>query len=373
MRHALAVSAMAATVLACGKEKHEAGPGIPVRLSVVQEAGGPGGVRYSASVEPRAQVDVAFKANGYVESIRQVRGADGRMRNLQQGDNVSAGMVLAQIRDQEYRDQLHRAEANLAKARATLQKGTEDFRRASNLKETNSITGTDYDSAREEYESALAAVEAARAQVDEAKINLSYTRLAAPMGGVILQRKIEVGSLVGPGTTAFVLADVTSVKVVFGLPDVMLGSVALGRKIGVSTVSIPGKTFMGTVTAIAPSADQSTRVSQVEVTVPNDKGELRDGMIASLEVPGGPPGPGTVSAAVAVPLAAVVPGKDSSGYAVYVVADSGGGSVARLRPVELGQVAGTSIVVTSGLASGDRVIVSGATLVRDGAAVRPLP
>ncbi len=373
MRRALAMSVLATTVLACGKGKDEAHPGIPVRLNVVQEAGGPGGIRYSASVEPRAQVDVAFKANGYVDAIRQVRGADGHIRNLQQGDKVSAGMLLAQIRDQEYRDQLQRAEANFAKARATLQKGTEDFRRASNLKETNSITGTDYDSAREEYESALAAVEAAKAQVNEAKINLGYTRLEAPMGGVILQRKIEVGTLVGPGSTAFVLADVTSVKVVFGLPDVMLGSVALGGKIGVSTASIPGRTFMGTVTAIAPSADQSTRVSQVEVTVPNAGGELRDGMIASLEVPGGAAGPGSVSATVAVPLAAVVPGRDSGGYAVYVVADSGGGSVARYRPVELGQVAGTSIVVTSGLATGVRVIVSGATLVRDGAAVRPLP
>lgn len=373
MRRALAVSVMAGMALACGKGKDEPQPGIPVRLHVVQAAGGPGGIRYSASVEPRAQVDVAFKANGYVDGIRQVRGADGQVRNLQQGDKVSAGMLLAQVRDQEYRDQLQRAEANLAKARATLQKGTEDFRRATNLKETNSITGTDYDSAREEYESGLAAVEAGKAQVNEARTNLAYTRLEAPMGGVILQRKIEIGTLVGPGTTAFVLADVTSVKVVFGLPDVMLGSVALGRKIGVSTASIPGRTFMGTVTAIAPSADQSTRVSQVEVTVPNAAGELRDGMIASLEVPGGAAGPGVVSAVVAVPLAAVVPGRDSSGYAVYVVADSGGGSIARLRTVELGQVAGTSIVVTSGLASGDRVIVSGATLARDGAPVRPLP
>lgn len=362
---------VAGGVLACGRDTIPAREGPPVRVQEVQQAGGPGGIRYSANVEPKTQVEVAFKSNGYIAAIRQVRGADGRMRNLQQGDVVTAGTVLARVRDAEFRDQLQRAEANLARANAQLQKATDDFRRATNLKAANSITGTDYDSAREQYESAMANVEAGKAQVGEARITLADATITAPMNGVILQRNIEVGTLVGPGTKAFTIADVGSVRVVFGVPDVMLGTVALGRTIGVSTASLPGQVFTGTVTAISPSADLSTRVSQVEVTVPNPRGELRDGMIASLEVAG--TGTEGIAGTVAIPLSAVVEGKSPGSYAVFVTSDSGGASIARMRPVELGQVAGSSIVVTSGLGAGDRVIVTGATLVQDGEAVRPLP
>lgn len=375
MGRVAAIAAFAPFVAAaCGGTDVREPAGIPVRVQEVRVAGGAGGVRYSANVVPRAQVDVAFKANGYVDGIRQVRGADGRTRDLQQGDAVTSGVTLAHIRDEEYRNGVQRADANLARAQASFDKANEDFKRATALQATNSITGTNYDSAKEEYESAKAAVDAAKAQLGDAKISLSYTTLVAPMNGVILQRKIEVGTLVGPGSVGFVLADVSSVKVVFGVPDVMLSTVELGRKIGIATASLPGKSFTGTVTAVSPSADQSTRVSEIEVTVPNPQGELRDGMVASLEVPGAvSPAAAARAQAMAVPLAAVVPGDGDKGYAVFVLHNAQGKTIASRRPVELGPVAGSAIIVTSGLKPGDTVVVTGATIVRDGDAVRPIP
>ena len=257
-----------------------------MRIQEVSTASGIGGIRYSANVIPRAQVDVAFKVNGYVDAIRQLRGADGRLRDLQQGDVVSGGSMLAKVRDTDYVDNVKKSQANLDKANAALEKSSNDFRRATNLQATNSITGPDYDSAKQEYETSKAAVDAALAQLNEAQTSLGYATLTAPMNGTLLQRKIEVGDLVGPGTTGFVLADVSYVKVVFGVPDVMLNRVKPGHRIQISTASVPGKLFTGTVTAVSPSADANTRVSEIEVSVPNAAGELRDGMVASLEVPG---------------------------------------------------------------------------------------
>ena len=361
-------------VAACKTPPPAEPPGVPVRVQEVSAASGARGLRYSANVIPRAQVDVAFKVNGYVDAIRQVKGADGRARDLQQGDVVGKGSMLAKVRDTDYADNVKKAQANLDKSNAAFEKANNDFRRASNLQATNSITGPDYDSARQEYETSKAAVDGAKAQLNEAQTSLAYATLTAPMNGTLLQRKIEVGDLVGPGTTGFVLADVSFVKVVFGVPDVMLSRVKLGNRIQISTASVPGKLFTGTVTAVSPSADANTRVSEIEVSVPNASGELRDGMVASLEVPGGAsPAAAARAEAIAVPLAAVVQSKPgASTYAVFVVTTEGKKDVAKLHPVELGQVVGNSVIVNSGLEPGSRVIVTGATIVRDGDTVRPV-
>jgi RND family efflux transporter MFP subunit len=362
---------MLLALAACAKDEAPATPpAIPVRVHAVAPAPDGSGVRYSATVTPRAQVDVSFKVNGYIGEIRQVRGADGRLRDAQPGDVVTRGTVLAHVVDREYVDQVKKARANLDKAKASLEKGQEDFRRATNLFATASITAPDYDSAKWEFETAAAGVAGAKAQLDEAVMNLGFTKLTAPMDGVLLARKIEVGSLVGPGTVGFQMADLTSVKVVFSVPDVMLEHVKLGGRLDLTTESIPGKAFAGTVTGIAPVADSKTRVFSIEVTVSNPRGELRDGMVAALAVP-----TGAVAEPVAsVPLASIVrPGADASGYAVYVVAEEGGAEVARLRKVDLGAVVGNQIAVNAGLARGERVIVGGTAVLRDGAAVRVVP
>jgi multidrug efflux system membrane fusion protein len=162
---------------------------------------------------------------------------------------------------------------------------------------------------------------------------------------------------------------------VFSVPDVMLKSVPLGSPLRVTTESIPNKVFTGKVTAVAPSADTKTRAFQIEVTIPNPRGELQDGMVAALEVPAAAAADAhDQSTKVAIPLSAIVrPKADPQGYAVYVVKDENGKQIARQHPVVLGQVVGNSIAVTSGVERGDRIIVVGATVVKDADVVRISP
>jgi RND family efflux transporter MFP subunit len=351
---------------ACSRETPKAESWVPVRVQSVAPAGEATGVRYTANVTPWSQVDVAFKANGYVASIRQVKSADGRMRDLQVGDAIARGTELARVRDADYADKLKKAKAELAGSLASLQKSKDDWKRAQTLFATASITAPDYDKARWEYESALASVAGSRAQVDEATTNLGYTVLAAPMDGVVVKRKIEVGSLVGPGTVAFVVADSRLAKVVFGIPDVMLKNVTLGAPLDIATESFPGRKFAGKVTSVSPAADAQTRVFQVEVTVPNPGNELKDGMIAALDVQG----TAAPATSAAIPLGAIVRGKTAQSYAVYVVVDDGGKQLARLRTVELGEVFGNRVEIASGVGPRDRIVVTGNTIVKDGDVVR---
>src|SRR5262245_24229580 len=107
-----------AFVAGCGKgEQHRPEP-LPVRVQVVQTAGGADGVRYSAQVLPDVEIDLAFKVSGYIDELLQVRGADERMRNVQEGDRVRRGQVLAHVRDNEHRDRVAEALAALTQARS---------------------------------------------------------------------------------------------------------------------------------------------------------------------------------------------------------------------------------------------------------------
>jgi len=346
------------TVLALAACGGEVPPKLPLPVTAQTVMGGEprGGLRYSASVRPDVQVDVAFKVAGYIESILQVRGADGRQRNVQDGDFVRRGTVLARVRDREYRDAVAQAEATLRQAKA-------DFDRVAQLFENRSVSKADYDAAYARYT-------AGQAQHDQAALSLADCTLRAPMDGFVLRRGIEVGTLVAAGSPAVTLADTRSVKVVFGVPDVLVGTMQMGAVQGIAVDAVPGETFRGRITRVAPSADPNSRVFEVEVTLPNPDGRLKTGMIAALQIAA----PAEAAAATLVPLNAVVrPPGDASGYGVFVVEDVGGRTIARLQRVQLGDVVGNQIRVTAGLGGGERVIVRGATLAVDSQEVRVIP
>jgi multidrug efflux pump subunit AcrA (membrane-fusion protein) len=92
------------------------------------------------------------------------------------------------------------------------------------------------------------------------------------------------GDLGQPGATAFILADTRAVKVTFGAPDTMIGALQSGSTIGVTTESMPDRTFNGRVARVAPAADPKTRSFDVEIRIDNAANELKPGMVASIEV-----------------------------------------------------------------------------------------
>jgi RND family efflux transporter MFP subunit len=320
--------------------------------------GGTGGrnqTRYGGAIEADASVDVAFRVSGVVDDVTLVRGADGRLRTLQDGDVVRRGTVLARLRQHEFRDQVTDAEAGFQQAQA-------DYERAAQLYENRSVSKADYDAAYARYT-------AGRARRSQAGISLGDATLRSPIDGVILRRVVEPGSLAGPSAPAFTVADTRVVKVVFGVPDIAVAKLELGGRLAIQAEAMPGALLEGRITRVSPAADPSSRVFEIEATLPNPDGRLKVGMLATLQLSERAP------EALYLPLAAVVrPVGDSAGYAVYVVRDSaGGGSIAALQRVELGEVSGNLIAARAGVARGDRVIVRGATIVADGQTIRVIP
>jgi len=342
--------------MGCGRHDPPATPALPVTVAVVGgERDGGVEARYGGAIKADASVDVAFRMSGVVDRVTQVRGADGRIRALQDGDPVRRGEVLARLRQDEFRDQLSDADAGLRQAQA-------DYERAAQLFENKSVSKAEYDAAYARYT-------AGRARQSQAAISLGDATLRSPIDGVIIKRAVEVGSLAGPSVPAFTVADTRVVKVVFGVPDVVVAELKPGGRLAIQAEALPGAALEGRITRIAPSADPTSRVFEVEAALPNPDGRLKVGMLATLRLGGEAP-----RASLYVPLAAVVrPVGDSSGYAVYVIRDSAGASAARLTRVRLGEVSGNRIEVREGLAAGERVIVRGATIVADGQPVRVTP
>jgi RND family efflux transporter MFP subunit len=325
--------------------------------------------KYSASIVPYTQVDMAFQSSGYVDHIRQVSSASGGMRNIDQGDWVKKGTVLAVVRQQSYTDKLEQAKAQLARAQAEHQKAKLSFDRVSSLYSTQSATKPDLDSAHAQLDSTAASVSGAAAQISEAQIALNDCSLQAPFDGWVMKRTVDVGSFVGPATNGFTIANTRSVKAVFGVPDTSIDRVRTGQRLTIFTDAFP-QPFAGQVTVISASADPKNRVFSVEVTIDNPRDQLKSGMIASLALNG----ERLTQSLPAVPLSAIVRDpRNANGFAVMIAEGDGEIESARLRTVELGDVYGNMVAMNKGLQSGERVITTGVNLIRDGDPVRVIP
>jgi RND family efflux transporter MFP subunit len=369
-RSLLAAEVLAAiTLAACSKPPIYEKPLTPVTVSEVEAYQTGSSVRYSATVKPMLEVSVAFRVGGYVDELLSVNDDRGHARSVQVGDRVSKGAALARVRPSDYQQRVAEARSGLAEATAMRDSALVDYERASRLYERHSLTKPELDAARARSDASAAKVEAVRAAVNAAQLLLDDVVLRAPIDGVVLKKTIEQGALVGPGQSAFVLADTSSAKVSFGVPDTVVRSLKIGQPQKVRFEALKDEEFEGRITSIAPSPDPVSRVYEIEVTIPDPRRQIDIGFIASLALE-----PQAGQSVVTAPLESIVkPPGGAEGYAVFVLDEKAGQAVARIRPVTLGEPLGHALVVTGGLALGERVIVRGATLVIDGEPVRVIP
>src|SRR5882724_10505330 len=106
-----------ALLVACHSKQLEKPP-VPVKVAAVDLHTANSGARYSATIIPRTQVELAFKVDGYVEALQKVRGVDGQVRDLQEGDAIVAGAVLARVRQSDYQVKVKEAESEASEAKS---------------------------------------------------------------------------------------------------------------------------------------------------------------------------------------------------------------------------------------------------------------
>ena len=368
---AVAVLALSTTLSGCSSPAEAAARHpLPVKVRTVERTPNASAARYSGYLEPAAKVDLAFRVGGYVESLAMVGTGAGR-HTLDKGDYVKKGSVIGRIRSADYAQKVASASAQTSEALAQVKLAEHELERSRTLFVQRAVTQAELDSRTARAESAKAQYEAAAARAQDTGLSLGDTVLRAPMDGVVLTRSVEVGSLVAPGQPAISIADVRTVRAVFGAPQSLVEELAVGDSVTVfvgaeTEAKAPEKLLDAKVTRIAPSADSNGRVFSVEATLPNDDGSLRPGAVVSVHIKQG----AAVRGDVAVPLAAIVRSpKDPRGFSVFVLEGEGDRAVARNQSVRLGEVIGNDVTVLEGLTVGRRLVTVGATLVRDGSDV----
>lgn len=368
---------------ACGGAKREAAarPTV-VRVKVLTPETAATDVRYSATIQEHESVDLSFKVGGTVQRLLRID-APGGARDIQEGDVVAKGDVLAELDTRDYqRDvdlasaHLERAQSEIPRAESSAERWHRELARLTALEGSGAVTVKQVDETRSQAEIADAELETARKSVSTAAVELrqaqdrlSDCRLIASLDGAsVALKNVTVGEHVAANTRAFRVMDVRTVRAVFGVPDLMLAGasgglhVALDQPLDVFVQAYEGERFEGRVTKIAPSADQETRTFLTEVTIDNAAGRLRPGMIATIRV-------GTERRSTLLPLTAIQRGSAPGETAVYVVVDEGGRKIARRRRIALGGVYDNQVEVlaaNSDAKQGDAVVVTNAWRLDEG-------
>jgi RND family efflux transporter MFP subunit len=354
-----------------------------VRAGLVETIHTDAPVLYTATFSPLNDINLAFKTPGLIESILQVRGADGKMRDVQPGDKVAKDAELAVVRRLDYqqkldsaREQLRQAQAQLGEAQAALDHAELDYTRSNNLYQKSSLIKPEYDRAKAQLDSSRAQVAAANAAianatvgVSEADLSLGDTSLKAPFSGWVTARNVDRGSMVSSAVVGFSLLDSHIVKGNFAISDTDLRNVRRDQRITVRVDALQ-RAVTGLVNTISPQADSKTHVFTIEVYVDNPNEDIRPGMLGSVALSSAP----ASTAHVVAPLSAVVRDPaNANGFGIYRLDGQEARTHARFRIVTLGDTFGNSIEIKSGAVPGDRIVVLGAELLRDGEEVWASP
>ena len=208
---------------------------------------------------------------------------------------------------------------------------------------------------QEQLDMLEAQVKQAKSALELARLQLSYTRVTAPIAGVLAQFTVEEGSMVSPSAPAGVIINDRKMKAHALVPESYVNALKPGDRILLEAKAVPGTSFTGTVTTVAPLADQTTRQFPVEIAVDNASSLLKAGMTGTAYL--------TLQEArrqLVIPVGTVL--YDGEQAYVYIVEDG----YAVRRDIATGLSTGESVVVTAGLDEGMRVISRGQHQVKNG-------
>ncbi len=357
-----------------GKKSEESDVPVPVEAATATRKLIVASYSGTAALEPENQAMVVSKASGVLLRLF-----------VEEGDLVKPGTLLAQLDPEKPRLELARADANLKRLE-------NDYRRSSDLFERKLISA-------EAHERARFDLETQKAVTAIVKLELDYTRIVAPIGGVISSRMVKEGNLIQINQSLFRIDDFDPLLAVLNVPEREL--LTMQPKLGVAmhVDALPGVTFAGEVARVSPVVDAQTGTFRVTTEFRDDTRRLKSGMFGRVEIVYDQ----RVNALV-VPRDALLEGDSEA--AVFVLepappekvdaakpaekpgffAGLFGGKkpevkvktdvkpvpvfVAKRREVKLGYLSGVDAEVVGGLKDGDRVVTVGKSALRDGGKVQ---
>jgi RND family efflux transporter MFP subunit len=342
-------------------------------------------ISVSGTLAAQEEAEVAAEVTGRVISTP-----------IERGSRVARNATLIQIADTEVAAQAREADANaaqiearlgtasgaafdvervaeVANARAAYELTQTEFERTKMLQERQLVSRSEFDqkqaqveAARRQYEVAKNGAEqqyqalmGARARVAMARKAVDDTTVRAPFDGIVGERLVSVGDYVTRGTKIASVMRVSPLRLELTVPAQYVSAIAVGSAVSLEVDAMPGETFVGQVRFVSPGLRSDTRALIVEALVANADGRLKPGLFATARIE-----QAAKSLAFLVPATAVQ--KTATASRVFVVI----GDHAEERLITTGLTEGERIEAVTGLAAGERVVVSGLERLKDGARVK---
>lgn len=287
----------------------------------------------TAALEARNEAQVVAKTSGIAQRVL-----------VEEGQRVSAGQLLVQLEDAQQKLRVQQSSAQVMKL-------SRSFERAQQLATQKMVSANDVDQLRFDLQNA-------RAALNMAKLDLSYTRVVAPISGVVASRSIKTGNLVQISNPIFRIVDTNRLEATLNVPERNVDVIRAGLPVQLSLDAVPGQVFNGTVARVSPVVDSGSGTFRV-VAAFNDSGVLQPGMFGRINIVFD-----QKADALAIPRSALL--EDEGETAVFTVR---GEKAARVS-IKTGYADGEWIEVVSGLKLNDPVVTAGKAALRDGVKVQ---
>ncbi len=377
----LAIVAAAAALSGCGngggaqaKEAEKSSVNaVPVEVATVAKNAVNASYNGTATLVADHEAQVASKATGVLMKVL-----------VEEGMTVHEGQLLAELDNSTATASVAQAEAQMNKADATFQYAEQSIKK-------QLISKREYDQANFDMQTQKAALQTARLQ-------LAYTRILAPVGGVIAERSVKVGNLIQVNQNLFRIVGMDPLQAVLNVPERQLGILKAGQAVQLEADALPGKKFTGDILRIAPTVDAASGTFRVTCQFRDKTATLKPGMFGRIDIVYD-----HRDEALTIPRSALIeedgetavfvvdaaPVKISTGDSKAKDADkaksaatdgkdtkaivaSTPGFVAHRKLVQIGYSDGDKVEIRSGVDIGARVITVGRNAVRDGTAVQVL-
>ena len=342
---------IAVTLIGCARHELPAEPVRPVQLMQVKLVDAAGTSVFAGEVKPRHEIDLGFRIGGKVIS-----------RSVDVGARVSRGQALAQLDPSDVALQADAQKAAVAAADTEYRYAQAEFDRYENLFKQKFISASALDQKRNALDANRARWEQARAQFSVTRNQAAYATLVAPDNGVITAINVEAGQVVNVGQPVMKLAREDEYEVAISVPESRIGEFRNASPLGVFLWADPQKIHAAKVREIAPAVDAVTRTFAVRVTVVDPGPALHWGMTANVVLANR-----DAAGAALLPLSSIYRKDDTAAVWIY---DENVRTVS-LRPVVVGQYREDGVIVTSGVRSGEWIVMAGVHKLREGETVRP--
>ncbi len=301
--------------------------------------------------------NLSFKVSGTIESIK-----------VKVGQQVRKGQLIASIDQTDYELQYEQSRAAEKSAKAQRDLAKSSYHRIETLYENGNVSLSEYEQSKTTYESAKEQVKQIDKQTDQLRKQISYTKLYAPMDGIVGQVLAERNENVSQGQTIVEFNSGSDLEVVVGMPEAYISRISVNEEVKIQFPSQPDLHYEGTITEVSYSSGQQSSTYPVTVKISNSDEFLRPGMTAdvSFKIHGG-----ILENAIFVPIVSVAH-EEGSNYIFVLKRLSGDTAIVNKQKIEVGKITDNGFEVLAGINEGQFVVTAGVSKLTDGMKVKVL-